>query len=93
MLLGMTPKTNEREKPPFETPFDPLRVSLGKPFESQGKQGRQSPLRGQAPRNSLETRDKSGQASQGKPLEAPFQARMVSKNDLCRGYPFPEWAL
>jgi hypothetical protein len=53
MLLGMTAKTSEREKPPFETPFeaqcrqgepfdssraspfDPLRVSLGK----QGKQG------------------------------------------------------
>ena len=28
MLLGMTAKTSEREKPPFETPF-----------ETQGKQG------------------------------------------------------
>jgi hypothetical protein len=28
--LVMTAKANECEKPPFETPFDPLRVSLGK---------------------------------------------------------------
>jgi hypothetical protein len=43
MLLGMTAKANECEKPPFgapfETPFDPLRVSLGK----QGKQNKQGP--------------------------------------------------
>jgi hypothetical protein len=30
MLLGVTAEANECEKPPFETPFDPLRVSLGK---------------------------------------------------------------
>jgi hypothetical protein len=30
---------------------------------------------------------------QDRPLETLFEARMVSKNELCRGYPFPEWAL
>ena len=32
MLLGMTAETDEREKPPFETPFKA-------PFETQGRQG------------------------------------------------------
>jgi len=55
MLFGMTAKTDEHEKPPFETPvaspFDPLRVSLGKPFETQGKQGPLTGASKSGPRN------------------------------------------